>query len=121
MNFGLFDNFFNRFWENKTVFNVNIYDCLDSYMIEAYLGGVPKNNISVTYEGNELTISITNQDINLENTIKKEFESYVDKRSFIIPNATLKKAKSYYENGKLTIKLPKDINQISQSNSISIE
>jgi HSP20 family molecular chaperone IbpA len=121
MTFGLFDNFFNRFWENKTVFNVNIYDCLDSYIIEAYLGGISKNNICVTYEGNELTISLTQQDINLENTIKKEFESYVDKRSFIIPNATLKKAKSTYENGKLTIKLPKEANQISQNNSIIIE
>ena len=57
----------------------------------------------------------------LENTIKKEFESYVDKRSFIIPNATLKKAKSHYENGKLTIKLPKETNQVAQSNTIAIE
>ena len=121
MNFQFFDNFFNRFWENKTVFNVNIYDMLDSYVVEAFIAGIPKRNIHVTYEGNELSISITEQDINLENTVKKEFESYVDKRSFIIPNATINKAKSTYENGKLTIRLPKDKNPVAQTNLIHID
>lgn len=121
MTFQLFDNFFNQFWKNKTIFLVNIYDTLDSYVIEAYLAGVSKRDISVTYEGNELTISINSQETNIENPIKKEFESYVEARSFVIPNATIIKAKSTYENGKLTIKLPKEKNQISQKNLISID
>ena len=121
MNFQIFDNFFNRFWENKTVFDVNIFDNEDNYVIEAYLAGIKKKNISITYESDELTIEITHTNTQGENIRKKEFERYIDRRSFIIPNIIINKSKSIFEDGKLTITLPKQKEIITKNNTIYIE
>lgn len=121
MNFQMFDNFFNRFWENKTVFDVNIFDNEDNYVIEAYLAGIDKKNINITYENDELSIEVIQEDTIMNNIRKKEFERYIDKRSFIIPNIIINKSKSKYVDGKLTITLPKQKEFIAKNNTIYIE
>ena len=121
MNFQMFDSFFNRFWENKTVFDVNIFENEDNYVIEAYLAGIDKKNIIITYENDELSIELIQKDININNIKKKEFEKYIDKRSFIIPNIIINKSKSTYIDGKLTITLLKQKEIITKNNTINIE
>ena len=121
MNFQMFDNFFNRFWDNKTIFDVNIFENEENYIIEAYLAGISKKNINITYENEELTIELIQEEIKTNIIRKKEFEKYIDKRSFIIPNVIINKSKSKFEDGKLTITLPKQKEFIAKNNTIYIE
>lgn len=121
MNLTVFDSFFNRIWENRSNFDVNIYENEDEYYIEAYLAGIPKNNIYLSYQNNELTIEVRNEQKNEQEAIRKEFYSYVEKRTFNIPNVVEQKAKSKYDNGKLMIKLPKTKDKITSKSHIEID
>lgn len=107
MNLGVFDNFFNRFIEDKTIFDVNIYSNEKEYIVEAFLAGVKKSDISISYENNMLTIAVKSSDTKWQNSIKNEFKGYVESRSFSLPQADETKSKCSYIDGKLLITMPK--------------
>lgn len=87
------DRFFGDFFGNKI--RVNISDNDKDYLVDAELPGVKKERISVEYKNDTLNIIVS--DDNEANTI----------RSIYLANINDKKATAHYQEGLLTITLPK--------------
>ena len=95
----------------KTPALVNIKDTKEGYQIEVAAPGFKKEDISVKVEGNLLTISAETKqesEVKEEKYTRKEFNFSSFKRSFTLPK-TIEVAKvgGNYENGILTVTLPK--------------
>ena len=90
---------------------VNILENEDAYELEFNAPGIKKEDFKITFDQSILTVSFEKQEDKKEETkkfIKREFSSQSFKRSFTLDdkiNADAIEAK--YENGLLTLTLPK--------------
>lgn len=111
----VFENFFNdsvfpSYYKQSGLMKVDIKDDGDSYLLEAELPGIKKENINIDVEDGNLTISV-NQD---EQTEEKN-ESYICRerracsmrRSFSLDSIDTEKISAKMDNGLLTLRLPK--------------
>ncbi len=91
---------------------VNIKEHDDQYEFKALIGGVNKDNIKINYSNDQLSIEIieVEEDFDLS-YIKKEIKTNYQKRSFLIPNIDYEKSSATYNDGILTIVLPKIKNE----------
>lgn len=94
------------------------------YIIDAELPGVDKKDIKIQLKDDILTIAVErNEQINeeRENYIRRErrFGSY--SRSFRVENVKNEGVKAKFNNGVLTIRLPKNENQIGRGYNIEIQ
>ncbi|MTI71343.1 MAG: Hsp20/alpha crystallin family protein [Firmicutes bacterium] len=95
---------------NKTGFKVDVKEKENSYLLEAELPGVKKDNINIEYENNYLTISAKRED-----EFKKEEENYIRrerrlgefKRSFYIDDVDEDNINATFKDGILEIELIK--------------
>lgn len=113
-----FDNFFNdEFYapQNKiekrwTGFSVDVLDEGDRYTIEADLPGFEKENVSIEYKDNHLTIEAKRQDLNEEKSdhfIRRERFVGSVKRSFYVDSIDPDQIKASFNNGVLKVTLDK--------------
>ena len=112
--FSLFDELEKSFLASPTSlgFKTDIKDTGDAYELEAELPGFDKENIHVDIEGDVLTISAERND---ETEEKDEEGHYVRRersygsfsRGFDISNIDADKIAVRYENGILTLDMPK--------------
>lgn len=117
----VFDSFFNDdFFINinnlQDNFNINLKENENSYLVEADLPGVRKDDISVDFYNNYLTISATRNcsiENNSDNYIKKEVHYGEFRRSFYINNIKEDEINASFKDGVLKIKLPKSNNKSS--------
>ena len=94
-----------------TTFKVDIKDNEDAYVFEADLPGIGKEAIDVNYENEHLTITAKR-----ENTVEEKADNYLRrertygelKRSFYVGNIDRDKIKAAFENGVLTVEIPKE-------------
>lgn len=109
-----FDNFFNDtfagFFTTVNPIRADIRETDKEYIIEADLPGVRKEDIRLELEDGILTLGVEqNEQINeeSENYIRRErrYGSYC--RSFRVDGVREDKVSAKYENGVLTVKLPK--------------
>ncbi len=114
----VFGNFFNT----RVSMSVDIIDNDDSYVIVADIPGRQKENINVEYKNEVLSIFANEEDNakSSENYIRNERSLSFEMRSFAIPSIDFEKSKASYQNGVLTITLPK-ITKIDESYLIDIE
>lgn len=113
-----FDDFFNpnmvskmaEFKSEAASFNVDVIDDGDRYIINAELPGVSKENLSLSYDDKNLTISTkvdaTQTDENI-NYIRRERYSGRYERSFFVENIVPDTICATFENGVLKIVLEK--------------
>ena len=118
--FRTLDSFFDNFLSelptvqkrNESNFpSVNISESEDAYELEFNAPGIKKDDFKITFDQSILTVSFDKKEENKEETkkfIKREFAAQSFKRSFTLDekiNADAIEAK--YENGLLTLTLPK--------------
>jgi len=91
-------------------FKADIKETAQEYIVEAELPGVKKDQIVVELKENYLTISAHhNEEINEEksNYVRRERRQGNIKRSFYVENVDNEKVSANYNDGLLTIVLPK--------------
>lgn len=103
-----FDNAMPSILSNKI--HVDIKENESEYIVEAELPGVDKDEIKIELNHNTLTISVEkNEEIKeeRENYIRQERQYGSMMRSFYLENIKDDKVKASYNDGILSIKLPK--------------
>ena len=100
-----------KFFGNQSYPKVDVIDCGDKLSIEAEIPGLSKDEVSVDYEDNTLSIlGSKRSEVSDEKKkyIRKELKRSGFKRSFHIDNSfDSLKIKAKFENGLLIIDIPK--------------
>jgi HSP20 family protein len=106
------DDFFKTPFPQGLGFPVDTTDNGKEYIVSAELPGIKREQIQLNIQGHLLTISINNQQIELEedeiNQVfkQKQFRQY-SSRTITLPQAIdEKKIKAYYRDGLLQIRIP---------------
>lgn len=113
----IFDRFFDEFFSplesmhsNFNSFKVDVREDDEGYMIEADLPGFNKQDLSITYENNYLTISAKKDEIVEEKKaqfIRRERQFGEFRRTFYIENIDIEQVNAKFDNGILEIKINK--------------
>ena len=106
-------------------FKVDVKDNGDSYDLTAELPGLKKEDIALNYKDNYLTISAQHEDSKDEkddkgNYVRRERSTSSMSRSFYIDNIDDAKATASYENGVLSIHMPKSAETVDTGHTIDI-
>jgi HSP20 family protein len=123
------DNFFDdtfapAFLTGDTQMKVDVKENEKEYIVEADLPGVKKEEIDIDLSNDRLTISVTrNEEINeeRENYIRKERRSGSYRRSFYVENVIQDKITAKFDNGVLSVVLPKKEPGNHKKNRIEIQ
>lgn len=125
----MFDDFFSdsfvpAIFGGDSQIKVDIKEKENEYLIEADLPGVNKEEIKVDLDNDRLTISVVkNEEINEEkdNYIRRERRSGSYCRSFSVENVVEDQISAKFENGVLSLVLPKKEPKQNRKNSIDIK
>ena len=121
----MFNDFFNddmlSEFNSGGSFKTDIKETPEEYVVHAELPGVKKEDINIDYNNNYLSISATRNNENEEkkdNYIRRERSYGSVSRGFYINNVDKNLIKAKFDNGVLTIDLPKK--EISSNNDSKI-
>lgn len=105
-----FDIFDTSFFKDTNIMKSDIYEQNENYVLEIDLPGFDKENVSIDYHNEYLTIKAVKNDNHDENDkyIKKERFYGEYKRTFYIGNLDESNIKANYNNGVLKITFPKE-------------
>lgn len=125
----IFESFFNdslfpQFYRNSVDMKVDIRETDKEYILEAELPGVNKDDINIDITDDRLTISVNKEEAKEEERkgyIRKERRSSSICRSFAIFDVDTDKATGKFENGLLTLVLPKKEKSHTKGRRINIE
>lgn len=125
----LFDNFFGdsfmpALFSRDDQIKVDIKENDKEYIIEADLPGVKREEISVELNNDRLAISVVkNEEVNVEkeNYIRKERRSGSYCRNFYVENVVEDQITAKFENGVLSMVLPKKEPGARKKNQIEIQ
>ncbi|WP_294378949.1 Hsp20/alpha crystallin family protein [uncultured Clostridium sp.] len=105
-------------------FNADVRETENEYLVSAELPGVNKDDISLDYNNNNLTIRAKRSechDNSKDSYIQKE-RSYGElTRSFYLDNVKKEGIRAKFENGELMVILPKECKTKNSSSGIFIE
>lgn len=106
-------------------FKVDVKDSGDSYNLTAELPGLKKEDISLTYNNNYLTIATKQEQSNDEkdaqgNYVRRERSQSSMSRSFYIDNIDEEKCTADYKDGVLSVHLPKAAVKAEAGHTITI-
>ena len=107
-------------------FKVDVKDNGESYDLTAELPGLKKEDISLTYENNYLTIATKNEQSKDEkdekgNYVRRERSQSSMSRSFYIDNIDEGQATADYKDGVLSVHLPKTEKAEETSHTIAVD
>ena len=118
------NNEFNSLFHKESV-PVNIQETKDAYVLEVVTPGWDKNDIKVSLDNKILSISAEKKnEVNDENSsyLRREYTSRSFKRSFTVDEKIdASNIQAKYENGVLTLNLPKMPEVKASSKEISIQ
>ena len=124
----LVDRIFNRdfdLWEGGRVPAIDVYEEGDNIIVKAEVPGVKKEDISVSLNGDILTISGKSEEekeVKKENFYRKEIRSGTFSRSITLPAQIDKdKVKASYKDGVLQLTLPKSPEEKKKEVKIKVE
>lgn len=125
----IFENFINdamfpAFYANSGQMKVDIKENEKEYIVEAEIPGVQKDEINLEIDEGRLTISVNkNEEVQeeKENYIRRERRSSVMTRSFVVDNIMAEKVSAKYENGLLSVTLPKKEASLPKTKKIIIK
>lgn len=126
---GFLDNFFGdsfmpAFFAGDAQIKVDIKENEKEYIVEADLPGVKKEEINVDLNNDRLTILVSrNEETNIEkeNYIRKERRSGSYCRSFYVENVIEDQISAKFENGVLSVILPKKESGVNKRSRIEIQ
>lgn len=112
LNRSLWDQGFDSLFADDADFSVDIKDQEDEYLLIADLPGLDKENIELNYENSVLSIGAHQEQETEEkheegNYIRRERSSRSYNRQFLIENVVEEEIEATFENGVLTVHLPK--------------
>lgn len=117
------DAFFPSLYANEGQMKVDIKENEKEFIVEAELPGVNKDDIGVELTEDMLTLSVTrNEQINeeTEKYVRRERRYGSMTRSFYVNNIDSEKINAKFENGILTINLPKKTPETKKGGRIQI-
>ena len=124
----MFNDFFNddmlSDFKSCGSFKTDIKETPEEYVVHAELPGVKKEDINIDYNNNYLTISANRNYENEEkkdNYIKRERSYGAVSRGFYISNVDKSLIKAKFDNGVLSIELPKKELTANNDSRILIE
>ncbi|HCJ58054.1 MAG TPA: Hsp20/alpha crystallin family protein [Clostridiaceae bacterium] len=112
------------FFTGDTQMRVDVKENEKEYIVEADLPGIKKEEINVELNNDRLTISVErNEEINeeKENYIRRERRSGSFCRSFYVENVLEGQISAKFENGVLSMVLPKKEPGVNKKNKIEIK
>lgn len=118
------DPFFPTFYSGSGQMKVDIKENEREYIVEAELPGVSREEITVDLKDDRLTIAVErNEQLNVEkeNYIRRERRYGSLSRTFSVPNIVRENASAKFENGILTIILPKRDSTTAGNSKIQVE
>ncbi|HYE81122.1 MAG TPA: Hsp20/alpha crystallin family protein [Clostridia bacterium] len=118
------DSFMPALFTGDSQIKVDIKENEKEYIVEADLPGVKKEEINIELNNDRLTISVArNEEINeeKENYIRKERRSGSYCRSFYVENVVEDKISAKFENGVLSMVLPKKESGENRKNRIEVQ
>lgn len=125
--FDIFSDFERQFFSGGGLipYRTDIKDEGSKVIIESELPGFDKSEIDINIEGDILTISASHEESSEEkdeqaNYILKERRSGLFKRSFDISNIDSEKIEAKYENGILSLDMPKKGDEAPVSKRLEI-
>lgn len=117
------DHFYEPMTRNIGMLKSDIYEFNDNYVIDMDVPGLKKEDITIDYEDNYLTVSVKKEQTTEDNTnyIRREryFGEY--KRSFYIGEINEEDIKAKFSDGMLKIVFPKTNEQKNSIKHINIE
>ena len=128
--FDLFDNFERKFFGNSSAslpdFRTDIRDAGDRFILEAELPGFQKEDIDIQLSDNNLTISAEHKTESEEkdqkgNFVRRERTWGSYSRSFDVSDIDTTRIKAAYQNGILTLTLPKRTETAPSNRTVVIE
>lgn len=125
----IFDEFFNEPFFNGAMFDAHpmkadIRETEKEYIIDAEIPGVNKENIKLDLRDDVLTIVVEhNEETNeeRENFVRKERRYGSYSRSFYVENVKHDQVNARYNNGILTVTLPKEDEGKARKRNIEIQ
>lgn len=118
------DSVFPSFFSNSGQMKVDIKENEKDYVVEAEIPGAKREEITLEIDDQRLTISSERKEetkANRENFIRRERRTSSMARSFALENVDAQKATAKFENGVLTVTLPKKEIVEVKKNKIEIE
>lgn len=121
-----FEDAFNYLNSYTSDFRVDIQDKEDHYLLEADLPGLAKEDIQLDYSNNTLSIGAskeTGKDEKDEegNFIRRERSTHSFRRQFYLDDVNESAITASFENGVLSVNLPKKEKELPQSKRIEIQ
>lgn len=125
----LFKDFGRQFFEqfpDSTSIKSDVKELDNAYVVEAELPGFQKENISLQFENNVLTIEgkqviENNEEDEAGRLIHQERSTSNVKRQYPFENVDENAIKASYENGMLNVTLPKKTQEERSSSNIQID
>ena len=109
---GFFNNFFNSSWPTvaNTAIKADVRETDDSYIVEAEVAGVNRDDVSLTCERGVLTITVSkeeNKEEEKDGYLRKERYTGSSSRRFLFEDIDEENIKANLDNGVLTVTIPK--------------
>jgi HSP20 family protein len=118
------DDFFLPSAYNAGSFRVDLKEDENSYLLDADMPGMNKENININLQNNYLTISAKREDVieeNKNNYVRRERSYGEFKRSFYFDNIDEENIKASFKDGVLHLELPKKDLAKNETKKIDIE
>lgn len=121
------ENFGDRLPSMMNPIRTDIRELDNEYVLEAELAGFTRENINLEFDNNVLTISAKQEyasdekDTTTDNYIRRERYSSSYKRQFVLQDVDDEKIQATFENGLLTVHLPKLTSAEPTSRQIDID
>lgn len=115
------DSFFSPRSLRNDTFRMDVKDLETSYVVEAELPGIKKEEVKLDYENDRLIISVESSqsvDEEKENYVHRERRRTSLQRALLLKNIDVSRIDAKLEDGVLSITIPK---MEEQSNKIQIE
>ena len=115
------DSFFSPRSLRNDTFKMDVKDLETSYVVEAELPGIKKEEVKLDYENDRLIISVESSqsvDEEKENYVHRERRRTSLQRALLLKNIDVSRIDAKLEDGVLNITIPK---MEEQSNKIQIE
>ena len=125
LNRSLWDQGFDNFFADGADFSVDIKEKEEEYLLVADLPGLDKENIDLHYENNVLSIHAQQEREEEKHEegkyIRRERSSRSYSRQFLIENVAEDEIQASFENGVLTVNLPKREKEETNKKRIDID
>ncbi len=123
--FDFFDDFFTPvFFDEPNALRTNIKETEGAYELELEMPGYDKSQIKVSLENGYLTVS-AKKEVKEESEdsryIRREISESCERSFYVGKNVTEKDIKAKYDNGILSLDIPKDTPKKDSSHLIDID